>query len=145
MTDTNVKILAKGCASTGVTDDLASEMFNAKGRRYMAIVEVKVRKTHEDDDGNRDVDLSIESFEPVVDGKLNGAVEEAVRRIERALFMNRRIAEGDPELPLDEDQQEPSVPEVLAAAAALVETDDAGEVTGLWDGDKTRELEDSTT
>jgi len=131
---TTAKIRAKGLSATGMTEDLATKLYHQPGGRIMAIVELKVDETHEKADGDQKVDFVITELEPVVDGQLNGQVDEAVRRIHRALYMNRQLAEGgDAQLDLEND--EPTVPEVLAAAAALVETDEAGEVTGLWDGD----------
>lgn len=132
MTDTNVKIRAKGCASTGITDELATKLYAKKGSHLVAIVELKVDETHEKADGDRKVDLVITELEPVVDGNLNGIVEETVRKIQRALYMNRAIGTDD-ELPLE--GTEPNLADVIAAAEAVVETDDDGNVTGTYLGE----------
>jgi hypothetical protein len=134
MTDTSVKIRAKGCASTGITDELASRLYANKGARILAIVELKVEERHEKADGDRKVDLVIDTLEPVVaeNPGMEHTVDEQVRRIQRALFMNRQMGE-EGQLPLD--STEPTVQEVLAAASAVVDTDDNGDVKGLWSGD----------
>lgn len=132
MTDTNVKIRAKGCASTGVTDDLATQMYANKGSRYMAIIELKVEETHEKADGDRKVDLIITELEPVVDGKLNGTLDEHVRTIQAALYRNRKLVEDGQTLPFDSQGDEPTVEGVIAAGRALVEEDEDG--PKLWDG-----------
>lgn len=123
-----------GAASSEIPEDLAKKLYAKKGTTLLAIVEIKSDKTHESLDGDRQVDTVITSFEPVIDGDLNGQVSDIVRNLHRALNLNRtRIsAAGDEALPLDDN--EPTVEGVKAAAAALVETDDAGNVTGLWDG-----------
>lgn len=137
MTDTNVKIRAKGCANTGVTDELATKLYGNKGGRIMAIVELKVDETHEKADGDRKVDLVITELEPVVDGALNGRLDEHVRTIQAALFRNRALLEnGGDTLPFEEGGVEPTVEGVMAAGQSLLERDEeTGEVTGLWDGD----------
>lgn len=135
MTDTNVKIRAKGCANTGVTDELATKLYSNKGGRIMAIVELKVDETHEKADGDRKVDLVITELEPVVDGALNGRLDEHVRTIQAALFRNRALLEnGGDTLPFEEGGVEPTVEGVMAAGQSLLERDEDGEVTGLWNG-----------
>lgn len=136
---TTAKVRAKGLAATGVTEDLASQMFNTKGSRYLAIVELKVDEVHEKSDGDRRVDLIIEELEPVVDGNLNGALDEHVRTIWKALYENRlRAGNGpDEQLPLDpDDGPAPKVADIIAAGDALVEKDDDGDPVGIWDGDQ---------
>lgn len=135
---TTAKVRAKGLAATGVTEDLAAQMFNTKGSRYLAIVELKVDEVHEKSDGDRRVDLVIEELEPVVDGKLNGALDEHVRTIWKALYENRlRAGSGpDDQLPLDpDDGPAPKVADILAREDALIEKDADGEPVGIWDGD----------
>jgi hypothetical protein len=142
---TTAKVRAKGLAATGVTEDLAAQMFNTKGSRYLAIVELKVDEVHEKSDGDRRVDLVIEELEPVVDGKLNGALDEHVRTIWKALYENRlRAGSGpDDQLPLDpDDGPAPKVADIIAREDALIEKDADGEPVGIWDGDTDAELED---
>lgn len=135
MTDTNVKIRAKGCANTGVTDELATKLYSNKGGRIMAIVELKVDETHEKADGDRKVDLVITELEPVVDGKLNGRLDEHVRTIQAALYRNRALLQnGGETLPFEEGGEEPTVEGVLAAGRALVDVDEDGNPE-LWDGE----------
>lgn len=136
---TTAKVRAKGLAATGVTEDLAAQMFNTKGSRYLAIVELKVDEVHEKSDGDRRVDLVIEELEPVVDGKLNGALDEHVRTIWKALYENRLRAGAGPDdqLPLDpDDGPAPKVADIIAAGDALVEKDAHGEAVGIWDGEQ---------
>lgn len=135
---TTAKVRAKGLAATGVTEDLAAQMFNTKGSRYLAIVELKVDEVHEKSDGDRRVDLVIAELEPVVDGDLNGALDEHVRTIWKALYENRmRAGTGpDDQLPLDpDDGPAPKVADIIAQGDAFVEKDEAGDPVGIWNGD----------
>ena len=125
MTDTTAQIRAKGLDSTGVTEQLAAKMYNNVGGHYLAIVDLRVAFHGEDDDGNKRVQLVIDQVEPVVDGKLNGALVDHVREINAALHRNRMLAENGPTLPLDGESTS-SVEEVLAAGPALIDHDDEG-------------------
>lgn len=135
MSDTSAKILAKGCDKTGITEELAQQLFTGGRSTVLAIVELEAVKNHENRlNGKNAVDLSIMTIEPVICDS-NPTVEDRaqndVRRVMRALYMNRKLSDG--ELPLD-GTDEPNLADVLAATEALVTTDDAGEVIGLWDG-----------
>lgn len=134
---TTAKIKAKGCSATGLTEDIATKLYNTKGTRILAIVELKSDKTHESADGDRQVDLSIETIEPVVDGGLNGTLDEHVRNIAAALYRNRQLTEGtQDELPLDgDDGPAPKVADIIAQGDALLERDDDGQIAGTWDGE----------
>jgi len=100
---TTAKVRAKGLASTGMTEELATKLYHQPGGRIMAIVELKVDETHEKADGDQKVDFVITELEPVVDGKLNGQIDEHVRDLQRVLYENRlRLEAGDDQLPLDE-------------------------------------------
>lgn len=133
MSDCTAGIRAKGLDTTGVTEQLAAKMYNNVGGHYLAIVDLRVAFHGEDDDGNRKVTLVIDQIEPVIDGKLNGALVEHVRQINAALHRNRMLAENGPQLPIDGQDVEPTVEQVLAARAGLIGTDDKGEPILLED------------
>lgn len=134
MTDNLAKINAKGCDGTGLTEELARKLFDNPGLHLMAIVELKPGTRHIKADGQHVVDLEINTIEPVVDGKLNGRLDEHVRTIQAALYRNRALMENGEQLPLEPGDDEPTVEGVLQAGAALVETNAEG-VPVLWDGD----------
>jgi hypothetical protein len=87
MTDTTAKIRAKGLDSTGVTEEIASQMYATKGRHYMAIVEVRVEERHEKADGTRKVDLILTQVEPATSEDL----AEHLRELTRTLYYNRGL------------------------------------------------------
>lgn len=136
MTDTTAQIKGKGLDSTGVTEEVARSYFDHLGSHHIAIVEYRVDSRSVDADGKQKVQLSLTQVEPVIDGDLNGRVVDVVRNIQRALWRNR--GEDVPLEGIDGDN-EPTVAEVQAAAEALVERDESGEVVGLWDGDTEEE------
>lgn len=116
-------IRSKKCGTTGFTEDVLSQAYKRKGNTMLMIAEVKIEETREKSDGSRKVEFIIETAERAID---------AVRRVQRALYVNRQ---QDQQLPLAPgDTSEPTVPETLAAMNAMVEEDEGGEVTGLWDG-----------
>lgn len=87
MTDTTAKIRAKGLDATGVTEDIATDMYTHKGRHYMAIVELKVEERHEKADGTKKVDLVLTQVEPAMDDDL----AEHLRELTRTLYYNRGL------------------------------------------------------
>lgn len=108
--DYTAKIRAKGLDATGVTEQLAAEMYRNKGRHYMAICEVKVDETHEKADGNRKVDLILTLVEPATDS----ALEEHLRELTRVGYLNRQQADG--QLAIDQSLgQERTVADVLSS------------------------------
>lgn len=125
---TTAAIRAKGLDSTGITEELAARMYNNVGGHYLAIVDLKVAFHGEDDDSNRKVALVIDQIEPVIDGKLNGAIVDHVRDIQAALHRNRMLAENGPQLPLDGQPTAPSTTEVLEQGKGVVGRDDQGPV-----------------
>lgn len=134
MTDTTARIKAKGLDSTGVTEQVARSYFDRLGSHHLAIVEYSVDSRSVDADGHQQVQLVLTAVEPVVDGDLDGQLDDHVRTIQKALYRNRKLAEGDDTpLPLDSDGPEPRVKDVLAQGIALLDTDQTGE-TVLWDG-----------
>lgn len=144
MTDYHAKINAKGCDKTGLTEDLAAQLYNGGRSHLIAIVELHPTREHNDrDTGTRTIDLTIQSIEPVVDGDLNGTLEDHVRDIVRALYRNRKLAEGSQELPFEDDGPEPKVQDILQQGSALLETGEDGE-PALWNGDTSDEAEQPT-
>ena len=140
MSTYNATINAKGCDKTGITEDLAAQLFNGGRSTILVIAELSVVKDHTNHvTGAKGVQLMIDTIEPVVCAT-NSEVEERadndIRRVMRALYMNRATANGDAELPLGDQSDEPVLADVLAAAEAVVETDETGEVVGLHDHTK---------
>lgn len=131
MTDTNVTIKGKrGCSDTGITEELATRIYNAaldgKATELVAIVRFTPDFTHEAVNGStRSVDLAITAIEPVVDGKLNGEFVEHIRTVEQALFRNRKLAEnGSEQLPFgEEDGPTPAVADIIQQGQQFVVPD----------------------
>lgn len=108
MTDTTAKVRSKGLDSTGVTEEIANQMYAHKGKHYMAIVEVVVEERHEKAGGQKRVDLVIEQFEPAVDD----ALAEHLRELTRTVYQNRAIADGQATL---DDTLTPDLKDAIAA------------------------------
>jgi hypothetical protein len=112
--DYTAKIRAKGLDATGVTDQLAGEMYRNKGRHYMAIVEVKVDETHEKADGTRKVDLVLTQVEPAT----NIDLEEHLRELTRVGYFNRQKSDG--QMAIDDSLgSERTVADVVASGRSL--------------------------
>lgn len=111
MTDTTAKVLAKGCENTGLTEEIASDLFRKVGSHFMAIVELEVVYPHgPNTDGKRRIDLRLKQVEPAMDDNLS----EHLRELTRTLHYNRQVATHGPTL---DGADEPSVDDVLAAGA----------------------------
>lgn len=137
MSDVIVKVRAKGCANTGITEDVGKKLYKHKGSKMLAIVEFNVEETAEKADGDRKVFLTIDTLEPVVadDLETEHKAEDHIREFLAALYYNR--AKGDQgTIPYGDgqpgDRVEPTVPGVLAAGLGLVDKDDDGKVVGLF-------------
>lgn len=127
MPDTKGNIRARKLGNTGITEDILTKIANAKGGSILAIVELKADTIHEQVAGDdRTVDFLVETIEPVVDGKLNGALVDHVRDIHAALHRNRMLAENGPQLPIDGQPELPTNEQVVAAGAGILERDDEG-------------------
>lgn len=112
--DYTAKIRAKGLDATGVTEQLAGEMFRNKGRHYMAIVELRVDETHEKADGARKVDLILTQVEPATSTDL----EEHLRELTRVGYLNRQQSDG--QLAIDASLgQERTVADVMASGKSM--------------------------
>lgn len=109
MTDTTAKILPKGCENTGLTEEIASDLFRKVGSHFMAIVELEVVYPHgPNTDGKRRIDLRIKQVEPAMDSTLS----EHLRELTRTLHYNRQVATHGPTL---DGGEERTVDDVLAA------------------------------
>lgn len=128
MTDTTCQIKAKGCDSTGITEQIARSYYDNLGSHHIAIIEYKVDSRTIDADGNQKVQLAISTIEPVTaaDADTRDRLDEHLRTIQAALYRNRKLAEGDEELPLG-DGPEPTVSEVLAQGQGLLDDEDERE------------------
>lgn len=112
--DYTAKIRAKGLDATGVTDQLAGEMYRNKGRHYMVIAEVKVDETHEKADGTRKVDLVLTQVEPAT----NTDLEEHLRELTRVGYFNRQKSDG--QMAIDDSLgSERTVADVMASGKSL--------------------------
>ena len=138
---TTAQIKAKGCQSTGITEELATKFHDQLGKTVMAIVELRSDSRTEHTDGDQKVTLEILSVEPAVDEA--GDAEAHLRDLQRAMFMNRRLTSEDDQPTLDStDDLEPKVDDVIAARRALGDLDDLDD---LPDEDTLEEPEPATT
>lgn len=109
MTDTTAKILAKGLESTGVTEELANELFRNVGRHFMAIVELEVVYPHgPNTEGKRRIDLRLTQVEPAIDDNL----DDHLRNLTRVLHYNRQVEKEGPTL---DGGEERTVDDVLSS------------------------------
>ena len=121
--DYTAAINRKGCDNTGITEDLAREMYATLGRRTLAIVELKHHARTETDDNGRSVQLQITQIEPSVDERL----DDHLRELMRTMHQNRALKADDQQLQIDTlDDTEPTVTQVIAAGQQhIAQTDDA--------------------
>lgn len=115
MSDTTAKIRSKGLDATGVTEDIADELYAHKGRHYMAIVELKVDETHENAEGKRKVDLVLAQVEPAMDEQL----AEHLRELQRTVYLNRQHVGAQLAIDQELTGDEPTVEGVVAAGAPM--------------------------
>lgn len=126
MTDTTAKIRSKGLETTGVTEELANEMWSNVGRHYMAIVEVRVEEPHGPTaDGKRRIDLVLTQVEPAQSDKL----DDTLRELQRAMYRDRRAKDGET-LPGTEAAGGMSLADAVGHANAQIDTTSGG----TWDG-----------
>lgn len=112
MTDYTAQIKAKGLDSTGVTEDIARQLYANLGRHEMFIVEGRVDARTEGNDGTHKVQLSLTMVEPAVDAQ----VAEHLRELARTLYQNRALSDG--QLAIDHFlDDEPTVDQVVNAGA----------------------------
>jgi hypothetical protein len=126
------KIRAKGCANTGITEDIARELHARPGRRIMAIVELKVEERHEKAEGQNRVDLVIEQVEPATEQIL----DDHLRELTRTKHQNRVLQSEDAQLQIETGADvEPSVEDIIAARQAADAADQPHEFVDDGTGD----------
>lgn len=131
MSDTTASIKAKGCESTGITEDVAEKLYKGLGSHLIAIVELEAHARTEDADGNQRVLLRIKTIEPCLD---DAATEDVLRQIQRALHGARRDRTEGPMLPIDgASDREPTVQEVVEANPGVIPHDYFPTTTGECD------------
>lgn len=109
MTDEiNAKVAAKGCKSTGITDDDARRFHARLGTKQMAIVELTSAAKTEKADGSESVTLNIVNIELAP----SPATEDHLRELQRAFYYERGIEDGQRAL---DASIEPKVSDVLAS------------------------------
>lgn len=112
MTDINVKIAAKGCDNTGITDQIATALHANLGHKIVAVVELASEARTEKRDGSENVTLSILTLEPAPDSM----TADHLRELARAFHFERQLDTRAPgQLRLDDGSTEPKVADVLAA------------------------------
>lgn len=120
MPDTTAKIRSKGLDATGVTEEIAQQLFAHKGKHFMAIVELKVDELHDKTDGKQRVDLVITQVEPAWDSP---QLEDHLRELTRTMYYNRKVDDGQPTLP-DSGGPDPKIGDVIGQGAALMVSDE---------------------
>lgn len=119
----------KGLDATGVTEDHVRGMAARLGQSTMLIVEAKHLTATNDAEGNVVLALALQGVEPVP-----AEHDEMVRRFQRGLYMQRPEQQGQAVLAGTASDQEADVASAAAALDAVVERDESGAVTGVWDG-----------
>lgn len=109
---TTAKIAAKGCTSTGITEDLAETLHNNLGKKILAVVELVSEARSEKRSGDEAVVLSILTIEPAP----NTMTEDHLRELARSFHYERQLADGQLTIETGDDI-EPKVADVLAAGA----------------------------
>lgn len=130
MTDTLGAIRSKKLGATGFTETLLTKYADANSGSVVAVVELLVEEVHNKADGSRKVDFIINTVEPATSQR----VEEALRELARAMYRDRPAVKGQEVLQGIESG--PSPDEAADAATSLVERDDTGEATGVWEPDE---------
>lgn len=132
MPDTTGRIRAKALDTTGITEEmLAKDWRGGAGNTRMAVVELRTVEPHGPNlDGKRRIDYVIESIEPVP-----AEHENMVREFQRGLFLSRPEQEGQATLAGTAGENADALQSAANGVAAIVERDENGTVTGIWDGD----------
>lgn len=112
--DTTAQIAAKGCKSTGITEDLAKTLYNQLGKKITAVVELSSHTRTENEDGKEKVVLNILMIEPAPTQE----TADHLRNLARAFDYERRLADGQLQLETTSDL-EPKVADVLKARPDL--------------------------
>lgn len=114
MTDTHASIATKGLDNTGITEDLADELFHKVGSHLMAIVDLQVvDRSGPNVKDKRKVHLIIDGIEPATTEDM----AEHLRELSRVGYLNRAHANGT--IAINEElKNERTVADVMAAGAA---------------------------
>ncbi len=110
MTDYTAQLKAKGLDATGVTEEIARDLYNRLGSHMMFIVEGRVDSRTEGTDGAHKVQLTLTMVEPATDDTL----DDHLRELARTLHFNRAIDTDQPMLD-GGDGINPKVGDVIAA------------------------------
>lgn len=108
---TTATIKAKGCSSTGITEELAKRCHDQLGRKVLAVVELQASSRTENRDGDEKVSLEILTIEPAPDS----TTESHLRELARSFYYERQLAEGQAPTLEYGDSPEPDLEAVLAA------------------------------
>jgi hypothetical protein len=123
--DYNAKMNAKGLEKS-VSEEQARHMALHQGSTYLFIVQAHAGPKVVNEDGSEVVSLIPDLVELVPEDHA-----ERIRRFQRALYMARPDQFGQEAF--DGGTNEPDLAATAADVDAVVETDDAGEPTGIWD------------
>lgn len=123
----NSKMNPKGLENS-VSEEQAGQMAHRQGSRYLFIVEAHVGSKVVDEDGSETVSLVPDLVELVPADQ-----EGRTRDFMRALYLNRPDQFG--QAAFEDAAAGPPLDSAAAALDAVVERDDAGQPTGVWDGD----------
>jgi len=124
--DFNAKMNAKGLEKA-VSEEQARHMAHHQGATYLFIVQAHAGPKVVNEDGSEVVSLIPDLVELVPADH-----EERLRRYQRALYLARPDQFGQ-EAFEEVGKDEPSVDSAAADVEALVETDDKGQPTGIWE------------
>lgn len=124
----NAKLNAKGLENV-LTEQQAGQFARNQGSHGFFIIEAHAGPKMVDEDGSETVNMIPDQVEFVP-----AEQEDRVRRFQRALYLARPDQFGQEAFD-GATPDEPRVADTAAELDAAVETDDAGEVTGTWQGD----------
>lgn len=127
MADYTAKIRAKGLDSTGVTEELAKQLYHQLGSHHLMVVEARVADRRENADGGHEVQLVLTQVEP----STAAFVDDHLRELMRAMYRNRALADGA----IPETMDGPELQDVVRGSGeAVLQRGEDGEVENLWDG-----------
>lgn len=128
---TTAKIAAKGCTSTGITEELAESLRSRLGQNIVAVVELVSEARSEKRNGDESVVLNILTVEPAP----NSTTEDHLRELARAFYYERKLHEDGPQLGDPDDGPAPKIGDVInQGKGVLTETED-GEPRLVTDAD----------
>lgn len=129
------KIKTFGTDGSGFTEDHAREMAAHLGSRRMALIEVTADAVTTNADGSHALALSIGLLEVIPEH-----LEDRARVLSRALYRSRPEVEGQALLGrASAGGGEPDADAAMADLDAVVDHDETGKETGVWNGDTSTE------